>query len=188
MQPVELHQKKFSSKTDFLFKDEAVEYTLTDKSGSWSTTISYLGVQGSTISTVVGRNEWYRNVGYLWIILGIAFPLVGNLSGVIFVFLGAGCLAYYYFVCVSYTVLQSDKGSILIINDSKQQEIINLLNEGKKRVILRQFGEINYSSSLEEEKEKYRHLREQNFVSTEEFNAFLVTMEENKDKFKKSTQ
>jgi hypothetical protein len=170
---MEIFQKKKSNKHTFTFKDDYFNFAYEDKSGSGDTDINYADFpQKSSVN--IEQNEWLRNVGYLWLMLGIfqlGYAIYSNapLSGKGFwILLGLICLVWAHFSKVKYSVYQAKDGNIFIIQDKKHDEIVNELNSRKKKQLLDWYGEVDPENDLENEVSKFKWLAEQNVITKEE--------------------
>ena len=66
---MELSQKSHSNHTKFVFGEDALTYTVKDKSGSQTFPIGY-GSIPTDVGELEERNPMYRNLGYIWAFLG----------------------------------------------------------------------------------------------------------------------
>lgn len=76
---MEFSQKKHSNRVRYVFGDEELDYTVEDGSGSRSFSVAYSEIDRER-QTLEERNEWLRNVGLLWIALGVGLTLL-SLTG-----------------------------------------------------------------------------------------------------------
>ncbi|WP_244595986.1 hypothetical protein [Pseudidiomarina aestuarii] len=96
---MELIQKKDSIKHTFSFHDEHFNFAYQEKLGSGDTDVEYADFPQKS-SVQIEQNEWLRNVGYLWVLLGIfqigyAIYSDGSLSGKGFwLVVGAACVLW----------------------------------------------------------------------------------------------
>src|SRR5690606_22695833 len=130
------------------------------KSGSGDADVSYADFpQKSSIQ--IEQNEWLRNAGYLWIVLGIiqlgyAIYSEASLSGKGFwIIFGSLCVAWEYFSKVKYTVFRAERANIFVIQDKNHDQIIEELNRRRKSQILQWYGEVNPENDLESEIQKF---------------------------------
>jgi hypothetical protein len=170
---MEFIQKKKSNKHTFTLHDDYFSFSYEDKSGSGEVDINYADFPQKS-SVLIEQNEWLRNVGYLWIVLGVfqlgyaiytQAPLSGK-GGWILV--GTACVIWAYFSKVKYTVFRADRGNIFVIQDKNHDEIIRELNTRKKSQLLQWYGEINPENDLKSEIQKYKWLAEQGVITKEE--------------------
>lgn len=170
---MEFVQKKKSNKHTFIFHDNYLNFAYEDKSGSGDTDMNYADLPQKS-SVRIEQNEWLRNVGYLWIALGIfqigyAVYSDTSLSGKGFwILVGTACVIWAYFSKVKYTVFRMDRGNIFVIQDKYHDTIIDELKKRRKSQLLQWYGEINPENDLENEIRKFKWLVEQEVISEEE--------------------
>ncbi|WP_213997923.1 hypothetical protein [Arsukibacterium sp.] len=170
---MEFMQKKNSNKHTFTFQDEHFNFAYEDKSGSGDTDFSYADFPKKS-SIQIEQNEWLRNVGYLWIALGIfqlGYALYSNasLSGKGFwILLGAVCVSWAYFSKVKYTVFRTESGNVFVIQDKQHDQIISEINSRKKSQLLNLYGDVNPENSLENEINKFKWLAAEAIITQDE--------------------
>lgn len=170
---MEFIQKKKSNKHTFTFYDDHFNFAYEDKSGSGDADINYADFPKKS-SIQIEQNEWLRNVGYLWIALGVfqvAYAVYSDhsLSGKGFwIFVGAICVIWAHLSQVKYTVFRAEQGNIFVIQDRYHDAIIKELNDRKKSQLLRWYGEVNPENDLDNEVQKFKWLVEQGVITKEE--------------------
>lgn len=171
---MQITQKKMSNRHTFSFNDDSLNFAYSDKSGSGDVDIPYAHFpQKSFIK--IDQNEWLRNVGILWVIIGVlqfGTALYAGHFAVATMFwltLGAICLAWAHYSKVKYTVYQAEKGSIYVIQDrNTHDQIISEIRSRRKKQLLDWYGEIDTENAPENEIEKYKWLCEQEVLSKQE--------------------
>ncbi len=170
---MEIIQKKNSNKHIFSFYDDHFNFAYEDKSGSGDTDINYADFPQKS-SVQIEQNEWLRNIGYLWMILGgfiLGYTIYSGtpLSGREYWFLlGAGCVIWAHISKVKYSVFKAENGNIFVIQDKNHDEIIKELNSRKKAQLLKWYGDVNPENELETEINKFRWLAGQDVITKEE--------------------
>lgn len=170
---MEIVQKMRSNKHTFRFEDDYFNFAYEDKTGSGDADMKYANFPNKPI-VKIEQNEWLKNVGYIWCAIGVfqlgyAMYLEASLTGKGFwLMVGVICLVWAYFSTVKYSVYQADEGNIFIIQDKKHDEIVNELNNRKRKQLLDWYGEVNPENNLESEIEKFKWLVDQNVISKEE--------------------
>jgi hypothetical protein len=170
---MEFVQKKKSNKLTFTLHENYFNFAYKDKSGSGDTDMNYADFPQKS-SVQIEQNEWLRNVGYIWIILGIfqlsyAIYLQSSLSGEGFwLVIGILFVILAHFSKVKYTVFRSERGNIYVIQNKKHDRIINEINKRRKDQLLQWYGEVNTDNELENEIQKFKWLVEQNVMTNEE--------------------
>lgn len=182
---MELSQRRLFEKTKFLFKDDGFDYTVKDRSGTASFFTKYLDLNFSAQSQLIQRNEYFRNLGFIWVALGLISLAIGggSLNGGFWFILGAICLGVYYFAATEFIVIPAATRTIYVIKNGTESAVLEKLMDGFKRKILEEHGEVNYERTFEDEKAKFKYLLEQGLLTEAEFSDRLRKMEDEKEKF-----
>lgn len=175
---MEIAQKKFSNKTKFEFRDEDLKYTVQDKSGSQSFSVEY-GAIPTDHGDLVERNDWYRNAGVLWFVLGV-FIIVshyletGTMKWSIWLPVGAICFVMYWVVKTAYVVIDTEKGRLFIIKDEKHDEILKEIDSRRKGQWLSWYGALDLGNDPSNEINKFKWLLDKEVISQEEYNLNIA--------------
>ncbi|KJV06307.1 hypothetical protein [Methylocucumis oryzae] len=170
---MEFVQKKKSNKHTFTLHDDYFNFAYKDNNGSGDVDLNYADLPQKS-SVQIEQNEWFRNVGVLWVALGIVqysqaiflnMPLAGK--GV-WITVGSACLIWFYLSKVKYTVFRTERANVLVIQDKNHDKIIDELNKRRKSQLLAWYGDVNPQNNLENEIQKFKWLAEQNILSKEE--------------------
>ncbi len=171
---MQITQKKMSNRHLFTFNDESLNFAYSDKSGSGDVDIPYAHFPKKPFIKI-DQNEWLRNVGILWLIIGVlqlgTALYADHYAGatLLWLTLGAICLAWAHYSKVKYTVFQAEKGSVFIIQDrSTHDQIISEIRSRRKNQLLDWYGEIDTENAPENEIEKYKWLCEQEVLTKQE--------------------
>lgn len=170
---MEFVQKKRSNKHTFTLHDDYFNFAYEDKSGSGDADMSYADFPKKS-SVQIEQNEWIRNVGYLWIALGVfqfGYAIYSNapLSGKGFwILIGSLCVIWAYFSKVKYSVFRSEKGNVFVIQDKQHDQIVDELNKRRKSQLLKWYGDVNPENDLDNEIQKFKWLVAQGVISEEE--------------------
>lgn len=179
---MELIQKKFSNKLTFTFKDDYFNFAIKNKSGTDDFDLNYADIP-EKYSTLNEQNEWLRNVGLLWCLLGCYrvgsaiyndYPLSGTGFWLI---LGAICLIWFACTKVKYTVFKTERGNVLVLKAGNSEQIIAEIKSRKKQQLLKWYGEINLENSIEKEKEKFYWLANNHIISQVEAEEKIAQLE-----------
>jgi hypothetical protein len=178
---MEIIQKKNGNTHTFTFKEDIFNFAYKDKSGSGDTDINYADFPKKS-AIKIEQNEWLRNVGLLWCVLGVfqvgyALYLNESPSGPGWFFLGLMCLAWYRFSKVTYSVFQTEIGNVFIIHDKNHSKIIDELIMRRKGQLLKWYGDINPQNAKQKEIEKFKWLTEQDVLSKEESESKIAQVE-----------
>ena len=71
-------QKKKGTETSFDFKESFLHYKIKDTTGTRTLKIHYTNIEIQYIDEFVEQNEWLRNVGILWVCLGLFFIITSG--------------------------------------------------------------------------------------------------------------
>jgi len=171
---MEINQKKSSNQTKFEFGDEKLKYTVKDASGKKTFTTEYGSISDEDFDELEEKNDWFRNVGILWILIGAfqignRFMESGTLSGSMWLTLGIICFIIYRFKTIHYTILDAEKGRIFIIQDDKHSKILDEISERRKKQWKSWYGSINYENDPQNEISKFQWLLDKKVISESEF-------------------
>lgn len=75
-------QKKNGNEITFDFQDEHLSYQFKDGNGSQSLKADYLGIDIISVDSFIERNDWFRNVGILWLIMSGYIFLVDRMMSI----------------------------------------------------------------------------------------------------------
>lgn len=169
---ISFEQKKRTVRFTFKFLEDKILYS-TDFAGSVSNyKINYTSITNSK-STVIDKNEWYRNVGVLWLLIGLIVEvlpaLAGNSQGFLWTFLGSMMLGVYRYNFISYSKFDSHPANLLIIKDKDHDEIYDAILEKRNKFVMSQYGAIDEKNDPTQEKERFRYLLEEEIITPELF-------------------
>ncbi len=166
-------QKKSKNKFTFSFGQETFNYAYEGSAGKGDIDI-YYGNLPKKCSESIEQNEWLRNVGFLWIVIGVFQSAYGSFTKGTFyldpmwLLIGGGCLAWAIMSKVTYTIYRVEEGNILIIQDKQHDIIVNELLKRRKEQLLSWYADINMENELASEINKFKWLAEQEVLSEDE--------------------
>lgn len=82
--------------------------------------------------------------------------------------IGAACIAWAYFSKIKYSVFQTERGNILVIQDKNHDRIVSKLKSRRKSQLLSWYGDINPENDLQQEIAKFKWLKEQKIISEQD--------------------
>lgn len=176
---MEFTQKRMASNIRFEFGETEMKYWVRDNSGERDLTLDYATLPLAT-RRVFERNNWLRNIGLIWCLIGavsigLAFANSSILSGSgIWLVVGAICLLLYRLTQTNYTVLDSENGSIWVMDDKQSQSILSELQSRRKKRLLEIYGEFNPNNDRDRELQKFDWLVKEKVLSREEANLRIV--------------
>jgi hypothetical protein len=174
---MEINQKHGSSRTRYLFHDDRVEYSWKDSGGSRAFSVPYTGISRDRES-LTERNAWLRNAGILWIILGGVLLAIGLSSGdgprgLLWLVLGTGCVAMWWFHVARYVVLPSEKGNLLVIDDKEGQRILEQIESRRAAQFREEYDFFPEGDSPEQLRNRFKWLHREGALSDEELQRRL---------------
>lgn len=170
---MEFIQKKRGVKQTFTLRDDHFNFAYEDKSGSGDIDLNYVDFPLKS-SVSIEQNEWLRNVGLLWIALGVA--QIGwaifndlSLSGKGFwLMVGMACVLWAHFSKTRYSVFRTERGNVLVMQNKQHQQIVETLHARRKAQLLDWYGDVNPDNELENEIRKFQWLVEQDVMTQAE--------------------
>lgn len=157
---MEFKQKRMATKTSFKFDDTELHHLVRDNSGEIEFSVSY-GAIPAKPRKVFNRNNWLRNVGVIWVVLGlisVGLALVGArgdessiLGSSFWLFIGLGCLAFYRLTWSEYSVYDTEVGSIWVVHDDQHDDIVAAMQERRKERLLAWFHSLEFEGNVENE-------------------------------------
>lgn len=178
---MEIAQKKLSNRVRYVFGEDELEYHLQDSSGSRSFSVAYAAI-GRDRQTLVERNQWLRNVGLLWIVLGVVMTGL-SLSGdqglkiSFWLWIGLGCYAAYHVFSTRYTILPTEVGNLLVIDDADGQRILDEIAKRRADYLRREYDFMPESDSPEQHRNRFKWLRREGVLSEEELQQRLAIID-----------
>lgn len=170
---MEFIQKKRGVKQTFTLRDDHFNFAYEDKSGSGDIDLNYVDFpQKSSVS--IEQNEWLRNVGLLWIALGVAqigWAILNDLSlsgKGFWLMVGMACVLWAHFSKTRYSVFRTERGNVLVMQNKQHQQIVETLHARRKAQLLDWYGDVNPDNELENEIRKFQWLVEQDVMTQAE--------------------
>lgn len=176
-------QKKLSNTHRFDFQPETLKFHYKDRSGSGEVEIAY-GDVALKPSVRIEDNAWWRNLGYLWIVLGClqlgwalfaGDPLAGRGFWVL-----AGCvsLGVYRFTRVRYSVFAASGANLFVIQGEKQHDpIVRELMERRREQLRRWYGTVNPNGEPDKEISRFHWLVDQQALTQQEADMLIAEVE-----------
>jgi len=175
---MEIRQKKFSHSTSFGFEDDELRYTQKDGSGSRSFTIPYVAISRDR-QTLEVRNDWLRNVGLLWIALGVGLTAMAwfgeqALRISVWVWVGLACYVAYRVRSTGFTILPTEKGNLLVIDDKDGPRVLQEIEQRRAAAMRREYDFFPEGDSPEQLAGRFRWLHREGALSEEELQQRLA--------------
>ncbi|HHG3261934.1 TPA: hypothetical protein ACPVXX_004568 [Vibrio parahaemolyticus] len=170
---MEVVQKKGKNKFTFSFGDDRFNYGYEQSSGKGDVDL-YYGDLPHKSSEIIEQNEWLRNVGILWIVIGVFQSGYGSFAREAFyldpmwILIGGACLIWAVVSKITYTVYNTNEVNLLIIQDKQHDAVVDTLMSRRKEQLLAWYSDINMENELANEINKFKWLAEQKVLSEEE--------------------
>lgn len=182
---MKFHQRRFFNQTSFDFGEDKLKYMVKRNSAKKVTSFRYADINMKDLFELEERNDWYRNAGVFWIILGslqmfYRFQSEQTFKLSFWVLVGFIFVGIYSVIKTSYTIFEaSNDSNILVIQNKAHDTIIKELRERRKKQLLAMYGEINFYNNEEDEIRKFEWLLEHEAISEKEFadikNKIIIT-------------
>ncbi|MGD9583289.1 MAG: hypothetical protein AB7V26_06420 [Lysobacterales bacterium] len=178
---MKITQSRHANRIRFEFGKEELSYTIADGSGSRSFSVPYIAISRDR-QTLEERNDWLRHVGLLWLALGAVLTIIdslqkGRLALSIWLLVGAGCYAAYRLRSTRFTILPSDQGNILVIDNADGPRIISELESRRAQQFLRRYDFCPPDDSIEQIQNRYRWLHREGALTNEQLQSRLAGLE-----------
>lgn len=170
---MEIIQRKSSNTHTFTFHEEHFNFAYNDNTGSDDNDFNYADFPQKA-SIQIEQNECVRNIGVVWLLLGTyqigsAIYADISLSGKGFwLAIGLACILWAHFSKVIYSRYKTDRGDIYVIQGKNHDAIIQEINKRRSDQLRRWHGEFNPENELEIEIEKFKWLKDQSIITSEE--------------------
>lgn len=178
---MEITQKRNSTTTRFVFGDDELEFAWKDSSGGRSFSLPYTEISRDR-QTLEERNQWLRNVGLIWIALGL-FQMGMDLFKQrpvtldIWLVLGAACYLVYRLRVTKFTIVPSEKGNILVIDDKDAKRIIGEIESRRGAQLRAEYDFVPEDASLEDQRRRLKWLHREGALSDQELQQRLALVD-----------
>jgi len=178
---MEINQKKHSNRVRYVFGEDELDYRLEDSSGSRSFSVPYSAI-GRDRQTLVERNQWLRNVGLLWIVLGVAFTGVSLAGGQglkisIWLWVGLACYGAYHLFSTRYTIIPTESGNLLVIDGADGQRILDEIASRRADYMRREYDFMPENDTPEQHRHRFKWLHREGVLTEEELKQRLAIVD-----------
>ena len=169
---MEIAQKRLSHRTRCVFGEDRLEYEWKDASGSRGFSVEYAEISRER-QTLVERNAWLRNAGWFWVVLGACLSVLGyvqqhSLVPSPWLPVGIGCLVAYRWRTVGFTVVPTEKGNLLVIQDANGERILREIETRRAGQLRREYDFFPEGEDAEPLRRRFRWLHEAGVLSDDE--------------------
>lgn len=172
---MKIEQKKHGTKIEYDFNDDFLYYKVNDEGGSGSANVQYEDITNN-VTEYDERNQWYRNVGFAWLILGsIGTILNRNIS--IWLVLGVVFYGLYYYYRTSYSRINATSHNLLIIKDDKHDEVMKQIFDHRNEYLKAKYGKIDEKNNKQAELNKFTYLKNLGVIADYEFEDVKKALE-----------
>jgi hypothetical protein len=176
-----LKQKNLSCECTFDFQKEKLRYSIKDRDGRSSFAVNYESISLDSYE-YEERKAVYKNIGILWIILGVVFSIWSyaensHVSVSFVLYAGIVCYMLYYFFRVEFIVFQSDFGLIHILKTKNHEQIVKEITKRRNDQILRLYGEVDLNNDITSEIEKYKIFLSEGIIDEDQYREFKKKIE-----------
>lgn len=178
---MEINQQKNSNRVRYVFGEDALDYLVEDGSGSRSFSVPYSEISRDR-QTLVERNLWLRNVGLLWIALGVvmsALSLTGDagLKVSFWLWIGLACYGVYHFRSTRFTIVPTERGNLLVIDGADGERILHEIATHRAAFLRREYDFLPEGESPEQHRGRFKWLHREGVLSDDELSQRLATVE-----------
>lgn len=183
---MEVKQSRNSNRIRYVFGEDELQYSLEDTSGSRSFSVGYTDISRDR-QTLLERNQWLGNVGLLWPALGAVLTVVsffgekGSISFWIWIWIwiGAGCYAVYRLRTTRFTIVPSEKGNLLVIDDEEGKRILSEIESRRAAQYKAESDFMPENDTPEQLRGRFKWLHREGALTEEELKARLVVIDTN---------
>ncbi|MBA2237193.1 MAG: hypothetical protein H0W24_00610 [Lysobacter sp.] len=175
---MEIQQKRFASRIGFVFADDELRYSIKDSSGRRSFSLPYVDISRDR-QTLEERSQWLCNVGLLWIALGAVFTATAwftkqQFAPSLWLLIGGGCYVAYRMCGTAFTILPTEKGNLLVIDDKDGPRVIEEIEARRAAQLREQYDYLDPGESLEQQRNRYKWLHREGALGDEELQQRLL--------------
>lgn len=180
---MEFRQKNRSTKLSFAFGPTELTYHIIDQSGEVEFLIDYAELPGN--SRRIFMKTFFRNLGIVFCVLGLIALASAAAGGAMWtnalplLIMGAAWLGAYYWNRANYTVLDTVKGPIWILEDKQLDAIHGEIKSRRKARILEIYGKVDPQRPPDVEIAKFEWLVKERVLTREEAEPILSRLRAN---------
>jgi hypothetical protein len=174
---MELKQKRHSNRIGYVFGEDEVQYSVQDGSGSRTFSVDYTDISRDR-QTLEERNAWLRNVGLLWIAIGVfgtgmTWFSEGALKVSFWLWVGGLCYLAYRLRSTKFVILPSDRGNLLVIDDATGATIVQELETRRAAKFRRDYDGFREDEENAQQRQRFSWLHREGALSDDELQQRL---------------
>ena len=173
---MEIKQSRNSNRIRYVFGEDELQYNLEDTSGSRSFSVGYTDISRDR-QTLLERNQWLGNVGLLWLALGAVLTVVsffGEKGSISFwIWIGTGCYAVYRLRTTRFTIVPSEKGNLLVIDDEEGKRILGEIESRRAAQFKAEYDFMPENDTPEQLRGRFKWLHREGVLTDDELKARL---------------
>lgn len=179
--PTVFTQSRFSTRTRFEFGKEDFVYRLDAEGNSHTYRMEYTELS-SDRETLTERNTWWRNVGILWMLIGVVSGVINYAEHhivrvPIWLWLGIICYAVYHFRLIRYQIIPAERCKVVIIDDAAGARIIDALTSARARQLRQRYDYITTDEHPDQQRRRFQWLGKQGAMDANEVSARLLQID-----------
>jgi hypothetical protein len=177
---MEIKQSRNSNRIRYVFGEDELQYSLEDTSGSRSFSVAYTDISRDR-QTLVERNQWLGNVGLLWLALGAVLTIVSFVGGKgtfsFWLWIGGGCYAVYRLRTTRFTIVPSEKGNLLVIDDEEGKRILSEIESRRAAQFKAEYDFMPEGDTPEQLRGRFKWLHREGALTDDELRARLAAID-----------
>ena len=176
-----LEQKRFANRTRFEFGEQSFVYSLHTENSSRSLSIEYADLSAER-QTLTERNGWWRNLGLVWMLLGVVFSVLNyvdqqSLSVSVWLWVGMVCYGVYWLRTVRYLIIPAERQNVFIIQDNKAEAIVAELERRRVAQLKQRYDYVSMHEHPEQQRNRIEWLRRNNVLDEHEASSRLLQID-----------
>lgn len=176
-----IEQKRATHRTRFELRGGDFSYTLQTDGSTRTYRLEYADLSADRES-LVERSIWWRNVGLIWIAIGLVIAVESYVEGQalrlpVWLWLGAACVAVYRVYVTRFRIIPAERCHVLIIDDAKADIICHELERRRATQLRSRYDYLTVNEHPEQQRHRIRWLQEQGALDDNEASARMLQLQ-----------